>query len=251
MADDNKLFSFQGYVYLGGLSGRKIVDPFWVGDATMTIALETESVEHNESFSGQRLPYGRLTTKKSATATLTLFEAKTDNLALALYGSNVPVTAGAATAEPLPAATAGSLIELDHAMVSDLVITDSTASPVTLTEGQHYAIENAAGGLVKILDLTSLTQPLKAAYNYTAADRTGMFTSTPPERFLKMVGVNTLNSAPVVVDLYRVRFDPASELALHHDEFGSFELSGSLLAVAGLMNDALGGFGAITLGHAA
>ena len=253
MADDtNKLFSFQGYVYLGALSGRKMVDPFWIGDATLSVALETESVEHNESFSGQRLPYGRLTTKKSATATLTLFEAKADNLALALYGAKVPVTAGTATAEALPSTAAdGSLVELDHALVSNLVLTDSTASPVTLEEGEHYAIENASGGLIRLIDTSGLTKPIKAAYSYAAADRTGLFTVTPPERFLKMAGVNTLDNTPVVVDLYRVRFDPASELALHHEEFGSFELSGSLLAVAGLMNDALGGFGAITLGKAA
>jgi len=248
MADDNQLFSFQGYVYLGELSGRKITNPFWVGDATMSITLETESVEHNESFSGQRLPYGRLTTKKSATATLTLFEAKADNLALALYGSKVPVTAGTVTAETLPTAADGGLIELDHSIVSDLVITDSASTAETLIEGEHYAIENAAGGLVKLLDTTGLTAPFNAAYSYAAADRTSLFTTTPPERFLKMVGVNTLNNAPVVVDLYRVRFDPASELALHNEEFGSFELSGSLLAVAGLMNDTLGGFGSLTLG---
>ena len=248
MADDNQLFSFQGYVYLGELSGRKILNPFWVGDATMTVSLETESVEHTESFSGQRLPYGRLTTKKSATATLTLFEAKADNLALALYGNKVPVTAGTVTAEELPEATDGNLVELDHAIVSALVLTDSTGTPITLVEGEHYAIENAAGGLIRLIDTTGLTKPIKAAYSYAAADRTGLFTTTPPERFLKMVGVNTLNNAPVIVDLYRVRFDPASELALHHEEFGSFELSGSLLAVSGLMDGALGGFGSITLG---
>ena len=250
MADDNQLFSFQGYVYLGDLSGRKIVDPFWVGDSKMTVSLETESVEHTESFSGQRLPYGRLTTKKSATATLTLYEARADNLALALYGSKVPVTAGTVTAEELPAVEAGGLLVLDHSLISGLVITDSTAgTPATLEEGTHYSIENAAGGLIKLLDPTGLSAPFKAAYSYAAAQRTGLFTTTPPERFLKMVGVNTLNNAPVIVDLYRVRFDPAAELALHHEEFGSFELSGSLLAVSGLMNDVLGGFGSLTLSN--
>ncbi|MDR2366126.1 MAG: hypothetical protein LBD68_09820 [Zoogloeaceae bacterium] len=250
MADDNKLFSFQGYVYLGGISGRKIVDPVWVGDATMTVALETESVEHNESFSGQRLPYGRLTTKKSATATLTLFEARAENLALALYGVNVPVTSASVTAEAIPDTT--GLVALDHALIDNLVLTDSTSgTPVVLTEGTNYTIENAAGGLIRILETASLTLPIKAAYDYGAANTTGMFTTTPPERFLKMVGVNTLNNAPVVVDLYRVRFDPASELALHNEEFGSFELSGSLLAEAGLMTGELGGFGTLTLGAAA
>jgi hypothetical protein len=107
-SNDNQLFSFQGYVYLGELSGRKIANPFWVGDATMSIALETESVDHNESFSGQRLPYGRLTRRKNATATLTLFEAKADNLALALYGNKVPVTA-----EELPNTPAGGLENQD------------------------------------------------------------------------------------------------------------------------------------------
>ncbi|MDR1424302.1 MAG: hypothetical protein LBI92_06855 [Azoarcus sp.] len=247
MADDNKLFSFQGYVYLGDLSGRKIANPFWVGDATMNIALETESVEHTESFSGQRLPYGRLTTKKSATATLTLFEARAENLALALYGNKVTVTAGTVTGEALPTAAAGDLFALDHALVSALTISDSASD--TLAEGEDFSIENAAGGLVKILNVTGFTQPFKAAYSHATVDSTGLFTVTPPERFVKMVGVNTLDNTPVIVDLYRVRFDPASELSLHNEEFGSFELSGALLAVAGLMNSPLGGFGSITLGN--
>jgi hypothetical protein len=146
--------------------------------------------------------------------------------------------------------TAGALVALDHALVRNLALSDSKSTPAPLVEGTHYTLENAAGGLIRLLDVTGLTAPIKAAYDYDAANVTGLFTSTPPERFLKMVGVNTLNNAPVVVDLYRVRFDPASELALHNEEFGSFELSGSLLAVAGLMTGELGGFGTITLGDA-
>ncbi|MDR0736108.1 MAG: hypothetical protein LBF51_04620 [Zoogloeaceae bacterium] len=154
---------------------------------------------------------------------------------------------GSATAEELPTSTDGTLIQLDHALVSNLVLSDSTGTPVGLVEGTHYSVENAAGGLIKLLSTTSLTQPIKAAYDYGAAQTTGLFTTTPPERFLKMVGVNTLDNSKVIVDLYRVRFNPAYELNLHHEEFGSFELTGSLLAVAELMTGELGGFGSLTL----
>ena len=105
MADDNKLFSFQGYVFLGESGASKPVNPVWVGDATLTIALETENAEHYESFSGQRMLYGQLATRKTANATLTLFEARAENFSLWLYGGVVDDAAGTGRRNPSPAAS--------------------------------------------------------------------------------------------------------------------------------------------------
>jgi hypothetical protein len=211
--------------------------------------MEIQTSEHTESFSGQRLPYGRMTTKKSANTTLTLFEMRPEVLALALYANRVETVAGTVTAETLPDDLAvGDLTVLDHPMVSGLVLTDSTGTPVTLDEGEDYALENPTSGLVRILDTSGFTQPFKAAYSYASVTDTLILTTTPPERWVQMVGVNTLNDEPVIVDLYRVRFEPASQLPLHNEEFGSFELSGSLLVDAALAANAnLGGFGRVRL----
>ncbi|MDR0234629.1 MAG: hypothetical protein LBI31_07525 [Zoogloeaceae bacterium] len=245
----NKLFSFQGYVYLGdrGSSG-KLINPVWVGDATLNIETSTESIEHKESFSGQRLPYGRMDTSKSATATLTLFEATRDNLALALYAKSAKLVAGSVTGEAFPAdLSPGKIVVLDHGFVTDLVIKDSSGTQKTLAEGVNYRLKHPDAGHVEILDVTTFTQPFSAAYQYEACEEFGIFSTTPPERWLQLVGKNTLNDEPVIVDLFRVKFDPASQLPLHNEEFGSFELKGSALVDSMLATQSeLGGFGRIT-----
>ncbi|MDR1850239.1 MAG: hypothetical protein LBQ75_09375 [Zoogloeaceae bacterium] len=244
----NKLFSFQGRVYLGDRgSNGKLINPVWVGDATLAVEMATETIEHNESFSGQRLPYGKMQKSKSANATLTLFEATPENLAVGLYAKRATLAPGSVTGEPLPSdLVADQVVVLDHGFVSNLEITANGGQP--LVEGEHFRLERPEAGHVRILDLTGFTQPLQAAYEYAGIETFGIFSETPPERWLQMVGVNTLNNEPVVVDLFRVQFDPASNLPLHNEEFGSFELSGSALVDSMLANESeLGGFGRLTL----
>jgi hypothetical protein len=249
MADENKLFSFQGYVFLGESGGSKPVNPIWVGDATLTVALETETADHYESFSGQRMLYGQIATRKTANVTLTLFEARAENFSLGLYGGVVDENSGTVTAEIFPDGLAvGDVVSLDRGFPSGIVLTDSTGSPVTLEEGTHYEIYPLGSNQIRILDLTGITQPIIAAYAYGKIQRVTMFTETPPERFLILHGVNTLDNKKVRVELPRVKFNPASEINLHHEEFGQFELSGAVLYSPVTANDPdMGGFGRIIL----
>ncbi|GHU11481.1 hypothetical protein FACS1894185_4780 [Betaproteobacteria bacterium] len=244
---ENKLFSLQGPVYLSARdnAGRP-VKPIWVGDATLEMAFDVTTVDHNESFSGQRLLYGRLTTQKNANLTLTLWEMLPDVLSLGLYSTLQTLTSGAVTAEALPAdLAADDLVKLDKAFVSNVVITDADSAP--LTEGEHYVVERADSGLVRILDLASFVQPFSVAYDYAATRVAPFFTATPPERWLTLDGVNTLNNERVLVDLYRVQFSPTSQFNLHNDEFGSFQLTGAAMADASKQADPnFGPFGRVT-----
>ena len=73
-----------------------------------------------------------------------------------------------------------------------------------------------------------------------------MFTAQPPERYLLLDGVNTLDKSRVIMRLYRVQFDPTSNLPLINDSFGQLELSGAVLFDSESAADAaLGGFGKI------
>ena len=61
-------------------------------------------------------------------------------------------------------------------------------------------------------------------------------------------GVNIATNEPVIVTLYRCNFDPASELGLIHEQYGSFQLTGSVLYDTLNAADAnWGGFGRIDL----
>lgn len=250
-----KDFSFQGKIYLGArLAGGRPGALRWVGDAPVcTIALSTESETRRESYSGQRMPSATLSLGNNAEITLTLNYAEPQNLALGLYGSVSSGAGGTATDEALPAdLVAGDTVVLDRGSVTDLVLTDSTASPVTLEEGTHYEIESAEAGTIRLLDVSTLEQPILANYTYGASQDVTMFTTTPPERYLLLDGINTIDGSRIRARLYRVKFNPLTELPLINDTFGQIELTGAVLFDSdAAMDDALGGFGKLELPEAA
>lgn len=235
------LVSLQGKIWLATRSPQgKYEKPVWVGNApTATLQLATESTKKTESFSGSRLQIGELDRGKTATLNVTLDEWFVSNLALGLYGTAADVVAGTVTAESLPSPLkTGDFIRLDHPFTSDVVLT-ATAPLVLDTD---YRIESPAGGLIEILK--DSTPPVKAAYSYEAVTSLTMFTARPPERWLFLDGINTETGESVLVDLYRCKFNPVSDLGLIHDEYGSLALTGSVLYdPLNARDTTLGGYG--------
>lgn len=243
------LFSFQGKVYAGDRSSSgKLSKPVWMGDVeAMNIQMSTESTTKTESHSGNRLPYGRLQKGKEATLNLTFNELLPQNLALALWATDLAVAGSNVTGEAFESGlVADDHVKLDHPFVSSLVITDSDAGPATLVENTNYEIVSANAGVIKILDPGSLVQPFNAAYTYAARESFTMFTAAPPERYIMLDGINTETNEAVIVTLYRCRFDPVSNFGLIHDDYGQLQLSGSVLYdTVNAADSNLGGFGRI------
>lgn len=246
--------SFQGRVFLGKRDAAG--NPFEVRSpgnvAELKLSLKTDVLEHYESQSGQRTLDHRMVKQKSATVNLTIEEFTKENLALALYGNHVTGTGGTVTDEPIGGATPmiGDRYFLAHPKVSSLVLRDSAGSPATLTEGTHYTAEVDFGAL-QFLDTSGFTAPFKASYAYGVTTAIGIFTQPLPERYLRLEGLNTAQgNAKVLVELYRVAFDPLKEISFISDEYNKFEMEGSLLADASKPFDSvLGQFGRIvTLG---
>jgi hypothetical protein len=102
-------------------------------------------------------------------------------------------------------------------------------------------------GAIQFLDVTGLTAPFKASCTYGAVTEIGIFTQPLPERFLRLEGVNTAASnAKVLIELYRVAFDPLKKFDIISNDLNKFEMEGSLLADASKPYDAvLGQFGRI------
>jgi hypothetical protein len=241
--------SFQGRVYLGkrDVNGLPLEVRSPGNVAELKLALKTDVIEHFESQSGQRSLDHRMIKQKSATVNLTLEEFTQENLALALYGSHVTGTTGTVTDEPLPATVVISdRYFLAHSKVSTLVVKDSAATPATLTLGTDYTADVDFGAL-QFLNLTGFTQPFKASYAYGAVNEIGIFTQPLPERYLRLEGLNTAQgNAKVLVELYRVAFDPLKEIAFISNDYNKFDLEGSLLADATKPVDAvLGQYGHI------
>lgn len=138
-----------------------------------------------------------------------------------LYGTKTTVTGGsfAATAFANGAAVVGDYLPLpgNKTKVSSLVITDSTGSPVTATLGTHYEAD-ADAGMIKILSLAGLTQPLKAAGTEAAGTSVEMFQSTPNLQGLRFKGINLANTnSIVIVNLPKIHIAPAATWTLLND----------------------------------
>ena len=240
--------SFQGRVYLGKRDalGAPIEVRSPGNVAELKLALKTDVLEHYESQTGQRSLDQRMIKQKSATVNLTIEEFTKENLALALYGNYVVGTNGTVTDEPVGGAapTIGDRYFVAHPKISALIVKDSTAK--TLVLGTDYTADLDFGAL-QFLNLTGYTAPFKASYAFGGATEIGIFTQPLPERFLRLEGLNTAQAnAKVLVELYRVAFDPLKEISFISDDFNKFQLDGSLLADSTKPIDAtLGQFGRI------
>ena len=242
--------TFQGRVYLGKRddSGQPIDVRSPGNVADLSLALKTDVIEHYESQTGQRAVDLRLVKQKSATVALTIEEFTKENLALALYGSYVSDAGGSVTDEPVGGTTplVGDRYFFAHPRVAALTVKDSAGTPTTLTLGTHYTAD-VDFGAIQFLDTTGLTAPFKASYTYGAVTEIGIFTQPLPERFLRLEGVNTAaGNAKVLIELYRVAFDPLKKFDIISNDLNKFEMEGSLLADSTKPYDAvLGQFGRI------
>lgn len=253
----SELYSLQGSFFSAvrdpatGKPGKRT----WLGNASAaTLAISVNKSDKNESFGGSRGLYGSLITRKGGTLNITLDEFLVENLALALHSTPVTIASGTVTGEVLPTGlVANDEVQLDQRFISSLVLTDSNASPVTLVEGTHYEILSAAGGIVKIISPASLTQPFEAAYSYAAADSLAIFANaTPPERWIFFDGINTVTKEKVIIDLFRVQFDPVGDFALINEDWGGLALTGALLLdPINFKNGDLGGYGRMMKSKAA
>lgn len=247
-----KDFSLQGKVYLGAsLAGGKPGAMHWVNDAGVLQISPTVSEEkRQESYSGLRQTNGTLNTGTEVAFTLTLYHGTAKNLALGLYGTERTIVAGTITDEPIPPVVDGDMVVLDRGGISALVIEDSDGAPTTLVEDTHYRIASATGAVLEMLDVSALTQPLLADYENAAATDLTMFTQQAPIRYLMLDGVNTVDGGGenVRVRLYKLKFNPVSQLDLINSSFGEISLTGTcLFESTAAMDEALGGFGRIEL----
>lgn len=248
-------FSGQGIVYGSSRATDGSITTFrdFGNVPSLRLSLETDTLEHKESRTGQRLTDLRLTQERRANISMTVENFSKENLMMLLYGTSSTVSGATVTNEVFPnspALAVGDMVSLAHTLIDPnaaFTIVDSAGSPLTLTNGTHYKVDKS-GGIVTMLAVPG-TQPYKATYTYLAEDVVPMFRQAPVERFLRFVGLNTANSdKPVIVELYRVIFDPAGNIDLINDEFAQFELEGSVLYDStrdAVVSPILGGFGRI------
>ena len=243
--------SLQGKMYVAAVSNGVPGAFRYLGNVPVGgLQFSTDVYTHSESTTGQRLEDLRIPRSKSAKISLTLEDFSKENLALALYGAASAIASGSVTNEALPIAlVAGDYVRTAKPNISALVVTDSAGTPATLTAGTHYEITSAVHGTIKFLNVGTFTQPFKLAYSNAAASNVNMFTQNAQELWVKFDAAETVaGQNNKLVELYRVLFDPTSDMELINNETGKLPLAGSALYDASKVSDAvLGQFGRMVL----
>lgn len=225
------LYSLQGNLWIAKrLASGKPGAAVWAGNMPeATLEMSVSNVDKRESFSGSRGLYGRMYSERGAVLNGIFDEWSLRNLALLLHSKAEAEAGGSVTGEVFPAdLVEGDIVTLDHPYATDLVIEDSTGSPVTV-DPEHYEFAGHNQRQVRLLDVDTYTQPFVANYTYAAYDSLDFFSETPEEVYLIFDGIDTESGQAITIDMFRAQFDPLGNLALINEEYGSLPFSAAML----------------------
>lgn len=237
----------QSYYYSGqgrlGIGDRdattgELRNVVFVGNVTsLTIDIATTKFEHKESMSGQRAVDLTIIQEKNATFSFTSESLTLDSLALGLYGTSSTTASGTVTAEIHTNVKKGAAIPLKFPNVSAVVVKmwplPSGPAGSTLIEGTDYAVDQGFGTVYILPGSASFPTAdlaVTIAYSYGTFDNIEAFTqATPPERFIRFEGLNTVNGALRLIEIPRAALDPLTGLEFINEELGSGEFNGNIL----------------------
>lgn len=227
-----------------------LVDLYRIGCGTssLTTSLAVEKKQIKETCSGQRLTLKERTTSKSLSVKLSMIQFSGRTLAAAFFSEASTVSDGTVTGEVLPPLVVGDYFTLRHPKVSNVVITDSGPTPVTLVEGTHYVIEDADHARIKLIELpTGQVAPLKADYSYEGYVNIAAFSRTGVERGIIFNGVNGDGQKARLI-IPRVSLTLDGDFGWIGDEEAALSLSGEALYVTELATDGdFSGFARVSL----
>lgn len=233
---DSYYYSGQGRLAIGSRDDDtgEMFDMIFVGNVTsLTVDIAVKKFEHKESMSGDRSIDLTIIQEKNATFKFTSESLDLTALAAGLYGATAAVAGATATAE-IHAARRGYAIPLTHPNVTSVTTIATVTGSTALVENTDYQIDKE-NGTIYILSTTTVVdadpgENITITYVYGEYDRLEAFTSgTPPERFLRFEGLNTVNGDFRVVNIYRAAFDPLTGLQYINEELGSGEFGGNIL----------------------
>lgn len=228
------LFSGQGPAFHASrdASGNP-VDFQWFGNAPeFTLGLASDTLTHKESYTGNRTTDARIITELTATVAITVDDFKEANLELATYGTGSQIAGSTTVAEAVhsSAPIVGERYSLKNTGRVSSVTVKSAGVAVNTA---FYSVD--ASGVIVFTNVTGVTGPITADYTYAASRQVGVFKNTAPEVYIRLDSLNTAEATDAgdferaIVDIYKVRLDPAENFGLINDEFGTLVINGSAL----------------------
>lgn len=243
----NRYFRGQGRVYLGERNAAGGVDSLRFLGNCPELMLDTPQTydEHKESYTGESRIDLRILTQTSVNVTVTLENTVKENWALAFKGT-VSAQAGATvTGESHTAPAAGSYFALDNKVVTAVSAITSDPAGSSFVAGDDYEL-NLPSNLVYVPTGSTLASTaVLVDYTAGAAEVISGLTQSEKELYLYFDGLNTTESEnPCVVELFKVQFNTAAQMALISDQLTNFQMTGA--ALYDPLNAADGGFFKIT-----
>lgn len=186
----------------------------WIGDAdSFSLKPTSDKVQHKESYSGQKGLVRSFPVGAALDITINGYQFDAAAIARVMRGTVTNTALGTVTDESLGATRAvGDEIYLANQFVTDVVIKDSTGTPLTLVEGTDYTVDENFGR-VTILSIGTYTQPFKASYSYAARNTVAALTTGQQLYALRFDELNLAESnEPRIVLVHKLAPDLVQEL---------------------------------------
>lgn len=231
----------EDYFYGAGSSAFQALDSsdnptgplLFVGNAdAVKVSMTVERKEKRESQSGLNLLVRSKVTQLGGTLDISVNETQRTNLEFFLFGETT--TRNSVTTHTdenkIPAASeVNDIYRLEYQQVSNLVITDDGAADAVVSDTKYEV--DAVYGKVKVLaDLG--TGPFTVKYDADSVQVVPAFQHSGRSFLYRHEGLNTGNNEDeaFLVQFYKVQLDPVTDLDLITDDFGKFNIKGTLLA---------------------
>lgn len=233
-SSDNLLLG-SGALYCGLYENGQLTGEFHFGNVTaFSISTADEVKEKYGAIDKSRGLLKAVTTKRTVTLKITGDYFSPENLMLNTMGALGTFTQTAGTKTGLTITTSakkGRFYPLAHRNVSAVVL---KSGATTLVEGTDYSVD-AVSGRIFIAPAGSVTEgsTLTADYSYSTISastieggKAGLI-----EAFIRFVGDPAAGPA-YEVQVFKVQLTPDGELGFISDDFGSWSLTGKVLADA-------------------
>lgn len=229
-------FQGRGVTYAAVRGTNGVPGPFVaICQDAFGVGLTTDSFEHTNKCGPVDVPDYRGTKKVSGELTLSYADVADKNFAIGVLGTVNAAAGGtsAVTDEVAPGPFAiGDVLFLggldQHRNITAATLTDAGSPGGALVADTDYTLDAASG---KVTFLTATDGDVSSDYTHQDPASVSMLSAAQPEYFIRFEGINKANAnTKGSVELYRVRFDPATNMDFLSDELQIMELKGTVLA---------------------
>lgn len=214
---------------------------------SLNIAISRDEIDVFDTKTGLREKVLGIPKNGVVSVEMTLNEQTKHDVALA-FSAEVVETQGKAVVDKLidgvGTLKVGDKVKLSGLNLSNLIIKDSANK--TLDSNVHYE-EDLKFGLITILSLDDVQQPLKASFT-EGKTSTSVFFSLPKnaDYYFLFEGINSIDNRKLAVELWKFQPKTDGNMGFINEELGEIQIKGSCLADKRKQSDpVMGGLGRI------